>query len=236
MSKRREVVEHLWGALQTSLAANGFGRMAGAHAYRDHEATIDVVKIEFFDASTHRIWGTSSHSFGVACGVFLKFAPNPFGGRIAHGRGGSPEPDETVCAIRTHLSRSSPQAKSVPKNVWPIAADLSNLDSAAIDMKAFNGQAVLWFARFKTIKEITDLLRNGDEQMNGDAPCFGFGRKGSPVRNLYLGFAAAASGDAQIGREALVASMSKGGFAQLSGSTAIDDLVRSKLIELQKPT
>lgn len=235
MSNRSKVVESLWGVLQPSLAANGFGRVAGAHAYRDHEVTIDVLKIEFFDGSTHRVWGTSSHSFGVSCGVFLKFSPNPYGGRIAQGAGGSLEPDGTVCAIRTHLFRKLHQAKSVPKNVWPVAADLSDLAAAASDVQqAFERQAVRWFARFDTVKKITELLRNDDEQMDGDAPCFGFGRKGSPVRNLYLGFAAAVSGDDRTAREALVASMAKGGFAQLSGSATVDDLVQSKLTELQR--
>jgi len=235
MGKRNKVVEHLWEVLQPCLAANGFGRTAGAHAYRDHDATIDVVKIEFFDCSTHRIWGTSNHSFGVSCGVFLKFAPNPFGGRIAFGADGLLEPDGTICAIRTYLFRSIRQPKNVPKNVWSLAADLSDLDLAAIDVKqAFERKAVRWFARFRTVKEIEELLRHDDEQVDGDATCFGFGRKGSPVRNLYLGFAAATTGDTKAGQEALVASMSKGGFSQLSGSTAVDDLIRSKLAELQK--
>lgn len=233
MNKKSVVVEHVWRALQQSLNSSGFGRRVGPHAYRDHEATIDVLKVEFFDGSTHRVWGTSNHSFGLSCGVFFKFAPNPFGGRIARGTEGLLEPDGTVCAIRTYLQRKLHQPKSVPRNVWSVAADLSDLDSVAIDVqRAFEEQAVRWFTRFKTVTEITELLRYGDEQMDGDAPCFGFGRKGSPIRNLYLGFAAIASGDAQTGRGALIASMSKGGFAQLSGTSAVDDLVRNKLAEL----
>jgi hypothetical protein len=234
MSRRNKVVEHLFGVLQPSLEANGFVRTAASHAYRDHGATIDVLKIEFFDGSTHRVWGTSSHSFGISCGIFLRFAPNPFGGRIAQGADGSLEPDVTVCAIRTHLFRKLPQPKNVPKNVWSIASDLSDLAVAVSDVKnAFDRQAVQWFARFANVREITELLQNADEQMDGDAPCFGFGRKGSPVRNLYLGFSAAFGGDDRAARMALVASMSKGGFAQLSGSAAVDDLVRSKLAALQ---
>lgn len=235
MSRRSKVVAHLWGALQPSLAAQGFLRTAGPHAYRDHDATIDVLKIEFFDVSTHRVWGTSSHSFGISCGVFLKFAPNPFGGRIPQGADGSLEPDGTVCAIRTHLFRKLHQSQSVPKNVWSIAADLSDLAAAASDVKqVFESQAVRWFANFATARDIAEVLRSADERMDGDAPCFGFGRKGSPVRNLYLGFSAAFCGDDETGREALVASMSKGGFAQLSGSTAVDELVRNKLAELRR--
>lgn len=233
MSKRTKVVEYLWRALRPGLTAKGFSRMVGAHGYRDHEATIDVLKIEFFDASTHRVWGTSGHSFAIGCGVFLKFAPNPFGGLIARG-GGLLEPDENLCAIRTRLFRTLPQPSNVPKNVWSVAADLSDLGSVAIDVeKVIESAGMRWFARFSAVEEIADLLRHEDEQMDGDAPCFGFGRIGSPVRNLYLGFAAAASGDSQTGREALVASMSKGGFARLSGSSAVDDLVRSKLEDLR---
>lgn len=234
MSKRSKVVDHLWLVLRPDLAARGFSRIVGAHAYRDREATIDVVKIEFFDSPTHRVWGTSTHSFGISCGVFLKFATNPFGGLISHGSDGLLEPDETICAIRTHLFRTVPQLKNVPKNVWSVAADLSDLESVALDVqKVIESQGIHWFARFSTVKEIIDLLRHDDEQMDGDAPCFGFGSLGSPVRNLYLGFAAAASGDPRTAREALVASMSKGGFARLSGSSAVDDQIRSKLVELR---
>jgi hypothetical protein len=235
MSKKSNVLEHVWRALRTTLTSHGFGRTAGPNAYRDHEATIDVFKVEFFDGPTHRVWGTSSHSFGLSCGVFLKFAPNPFGGRIAHGVGGFLEPDETVCAIRTHLFRKLHQPTRVPPNVWCIAADLSDLDAAIIDVKqAFESQAVPWFARFETTKAILELLQHDEEKMDGNAPCFGFGRLGSPVRNLYLGFAAVDSGDTETGLDALIASLSKGGFVQLSGSTTIDDLVRSKIAELQR--
>lgn len=234
MSKRSKVVEQLWRTLRSSLTAHGFCRTAGAHAYRDHEATIDVVGIEFFDGPTHRVWGTSTHSFGIDCGVYLKFAPNPFGGEIARGAHGLLEPHGTICAIRTHLMRTSSHPENVPRNVWPVAADLSNLGAVTIDaQEAIETTAIRWFARFTSVGEIVDLLRHDDEQMDGDTPCFGFGRIGSPVRNLYLGFAAAANGDAQAGRGALVASMSKGGFARLSGSSAVDDSIRSKLAELQ---
>jgi hypothetical protein len=90
----------------------------------------------------------------------------------------------------------------------------------------------VWFERFGTLAAIVELLCDADEELEGEDPCYGFGRKGSPVRNLYLGFAAALSGDRELACKALAASMSSGGFRKLSGSDEVDRRIVAKRTEL----
>ena len=167
--------------------------------------------------------------------MFLKDAPNPFGGKISRAADGSLEPDGTVCAIRSQLLRSMRQSSNVPKNVWSVPDDLSGIDLIADNaLLAFNGSGLSWFEQFSSLGKVVALLMSANETMEGNASCFGFGRKGSPVRNLYLGFAAAATGDRRTALEALEAAMTKGGFATLSGSQVVDDMVMEKLTELRR--
>lgn len=233
MVKRKKVTAQLFATLRPRLLQHGFERIAGGHAYRDHEATIDVIQIEFFDRSSHQLWGTSSQSFGINCGVFLKYSPNPFGGEIPLDSDGLMEPDCSICTIRTYLSRISHEGGGAPPNVWPITDDLSNLASAILDVSAsIDAQAMNWFRRFGTADQILKVLRDESEQFEGASPCFGFGRKDSPIRNLFLGFSAAASGDLKTAHNALVSSLSKGGFERLSGTKAVDDAIRREIARL----
>jgi hypothetical protein len=153
-NSREKVIKHVWSVVQPRIYADGFSRIAGANAYRDHDRTIDVLSMEFFDAATHRTWGTTPHSFGLSSGVFLKFAPNPFGGQIPEDAQGNSQPDVTVCALRSHLLSGLPHLKTVPRNVWSVKDDLSDIEAVSRDVaQSVEHTGRVWFERFREVAQ-----------------------------------------------------------------------------------
>lgn len=230
---RKKLVENIWLQLINELSTIGFIKTSGSYVYRDRGSVIDVLKIDFFEGKLYKQWGISNKSFGVSGGIFLKFAPNPFGGDIKAGADLTLEPDLTVCAIRSFFVRESQSLQGIPQYVWPVSEDGLNVNLIIQELgKTITSDVKKWFDQFSSIEKIVEFFDQAEEEMTGDAPRFGFGRKGSPVRNLYLGFSAAACGKNDIARRALSDSLSKGGFFQLSGSHHVDDQIKQMLLKL----
>ena len=235
MNSKKEVTKRFWSLVAPELASVGFGRFSGNHVYRDRAATIDVIKLEFFTPTAHREWGTTPYSFGLSAGIYPGFAPNPFGGRIAVDAAGKAEPDENICAVRTRAIRRLRQPKHVPSSVWQIEAETANAALALTDAQnALRTQFLPWFGKFSDPQALLDLFRSGEENFESVAPCFGFGRVGSPVRNLYLGFTALNCGDEDLAKCALTAALSKGDFLALSGSSVVDDEIHDALARIDR--
>lgn len=231
---RKKLVENIWLQLINELSTVGFIKTSGPYAYRDRGSVIDVLKIDFFEGKLYKQWGISNKSFGVSGGIFLKFSPNPFGGDIKEGTDLHLEPDLTVCAIRSFFVRESQNLQGIPQYVWPVSDDGLHVNLIIEELgRTIKSDVKKWFDQFSSIEQIVEFFDQEEEQMAGDAPCFGFGRKGSPVRNLYLGFSAAACGKNDIARKALSDSLSKGGFFQLSGSHHVDEEIKQLLVKLE---
>src|SRR5262249_17770788 len=119
--------------------------------------------------------------------------------------------------------------------VWSVQHDLSNMEEILRDVaRVIEVVGLRWFERFRSLDAIVDVLKNAEEDFDGDSPCFGFGRRGSPVRNMYLGFTALQTGARALAVEALIAATSKGGFSRLSGSDETDARIEAALRELRR--
>jgi len=168
----RRVTTRLHRVVWPRLATLGFDP-SGRGAWRASTDRIDAVSVWAIGVYNAPIFDTIPASFKVSLGVVLRYVPQqPFPSDA--------RPDPAECHLRREL-RSRVASPEQDHGLWLLDADGSNLDEAV----AHAGDALLeeaspWFERFSDPSEILRTLEEGDEDMSGT---WGFGGKGSPLRN-----------------------------------------------------
>jgi hypothetical protein len=75
-------------------------------------------------------------------------------------------------------------------------------------------EGLSWFQGFTSLDSIYDLLRGDDHYVNGT---WGFGVKGSPIRNYLTGYVALALHDYSAAANALEAALRSRSYEQVRG-------------------
>lgn len=97
-------------------------------------------------------------------------------------------PDENRCIFRKHLIKSLTQEEIKERHIWYINDTGDNIEVVMDDVeKILISDGLEWFEKYSCIDVALDTLLNKEEDLNGT---WGFGRKGSPIRNFAGGYIA----------------------------------------------
>jgi hypothetical protein len=204
------------------LKERGFRHFTSRTAWRVHPDRVDVVNFQSFNSYNAAIMGTTTFSFAVNLGCFLRYIPNQYppdvypdaGTSASLHQGDAPRPREYDCQMRARLRRSySDGCKD--RQIWSIDERGSNVTKALHDVRmVLSRDGIPWFQRFTTPNDVYDILANTEENME---TLWGFGRPGSPIRCYYLGYAARAAGFANVAKTNLLLAASTKSFEKIAG-------------------
>jgi hypothetical protein len=141
-------------------------------------------------------------------------------------------PEPAQCHIRFEPARRVRQ-RGVPSNIWAVGDSETDLqvvvDDAAGAMREYGFP---WLELVKDPVYVLKLLRESEED-SAHGRLFGFGRPGSPVRNVIVGFMELHAGNYGPACDHLEAALRKGDLAALSGRASIvkeiDDALKSAM-------
>jgi hypothetical protein len=119
----------------------------------------------------------------VNLGEWLSYVP-PHAGEVKQ-VDGRLLPEEYKCHFKSRLRNQLAQPPMEQDDIWFIADDGSNVTEAVVDAAASLRERLTWFERFRNPEEVLDFLLRAEEE-TGET--WGFGAKGSPVRNYMIGY------------------------------------------------
>lgn len=206
---RRCIKTDIWLILKQ----NGFSHFTSTSAWRFHSDRVDVVNFQNFKSYNDGPVGCTAMSFAVNLGCYLLYIPDQAGPlrEIA----GKLLPDESQCHMRRRVqprdNRSIVQRffkRNVPKDVWHIAENGSNLIPTIKEIGAgLQDTGFLWFSRFADPKQVLSILTLEPESMD---ELWGFGANPSPRRSYYIGYAALRAGQLELAATHLYSAIKSG--------------------------
>jgi hypothetical protein len=208
------------------LAKNGFSDFRKVRSARIRADRFEIVQYEFFTAATHREWSTTPFSFGISAGIYLKFVPP------LRGEWDDPDlPGDTDCQVRCSLYKSIKQHPKV-RNLWILEKDLSNFDSVLADAaRMIEEKLIPWFQSLGTTQQLLHLFLEGEERIDGADNTFGFGRKGSPIRNVLTGLTALETKDYGLAEKYLAICADNHWYTAGKQSDVVTERIKSALNE-----
>jgi hypothetical protein len=184
----QELKKEVWPSLHES----GFRRSHHLRLWRDHSDRIDIIEFRHFNTNEAQRIGITAHSFQIELGCHLRYVPQLHPDNVTQ-RDGLPIPSPAACMLRAHLERGYREWWGPERTVWSIDREGTKLRKAVVDArKQLLGTGMPWFTQFDSPEKIHRLLAtNNEEDMRR---LWGFGRPGSPIRCLMLGYTARAAG------------------------------------------
>jgi hypothetical protein len=183
----RELKKEVWPSLRES----GFLRSHHLSLWRDHPDRIDIIEFRHFNTYEARRIAITAHSFEIELACHLRYVPEIHPGDVKQ-RDGLPIPSAAVCRLRAPLERGYRKWLGPERAVWSIDSQGTKLRKAVADAhQQLLGTGMTWFTQFDSPEKIHRLLANNEEDMRR---LWGFGRPGSPMRCLMLGYTARAAG------------------------------------------
>lgn len=193
------------------LKKNGFTEFTSRSAWRRTDDRIEVLNFQSFNAYKADIMGTTTYSFGVNLGSYLRCVPQDYPLKCKDGK---LMPEEYHCHFRSQLARSFSQPELSRDDIWFIDPNGKYLETAFDDVVAQLPTAAFpWFESLRSDKDVLRVLLNEQETMFG---LWGFGNFGSPKRELLTGFVALHVGELELARERLSAAATHEPFRELT--------------------
>jgi hypothetical protein len=217
---KKLVAKAVLGALEPLFELYDFKIVESRRRWRCHVDSVQVVSLEFFSKRHTAQWGIPASSFALSTGVFLLPVPSIYAPTIAT-RDGVLLPEPAQCHIRFEPARRIRQ-RDVPSNVWAVGDSEADLQLAVDDAAgAMREHGFPWLEQVKDLDYVLKLLRESEEEDNAHGRLLGFGRLGSPVRNVIRGFMELHAGNYASACDHLEAALRKGDLAALSGRNSI---------------
>ena len=162
------------------LAPLGFSDRKGTTIWRRTNLKFDVLKFDVIPRARSEKWRVPLGSFGLEPGCLFPFLP-----RAGHASTDGLQPDKGFGQLRLSIRNAiSQRAVKAPKIWW--AGD----DEALQDvLDTINEKVLPFFHRFDDPEELLRTFLEDEDAIGGDG-VWEFGKKGSPKRLLYAGFAA----------------------------------------------
>jgi hypothetical protein len=196
----KEIRSVVWAALKDQ----GFTKRTSRTAWRHWHDSVDVINFQSFNAYNAGVLGCTTYSFAVNLGVWLRYIPS----HVVKERNGQLAPEEYECHLRRRLKKRLVQHGFDHHDIWLVTEDGSNVGDVVADAAAvIRDEGVVWFDRFRDPEEVLQTLTAEDEAVD---ETWGFGRKGSPVRNYMTGYAAVHVGRYDVAVEAFEALLESG--------------------------
>lgn len=165
---------------QEALALSGFADRKGTTLWRRTNLKFDTLKFDVIPRTRSEKWRVPLGSFGLEPSCLFPFLP-----RAGHAPTDGLKPEKGFGQLRLSIrSAISQRAVKAPKIWW--AGD-EGVQQDVLD--TINEKALPFFQRFEDPEELLRTFLE-DEDAIGCEGVWDFGKKGSPNRLLYAGFAA----------------------------------------------
>ena len=171
---------------QHELEALGFGNRKDTTLWRRTNVKFDILKFDIIPSARCQKWRVPLGSFGLAPSCLLPFLP-----RLGHAPDGEVlRPEKGFGQVRLSMSRGIPQPLVKVPNVWWVGDSASVFDAVARDvLSKITEEALPFFSRFDDTEELVRTFLEDDDAI-GREGVWDFGKRESPSRLLYTGFAA----------------------------------------------
>ena len=207
----RMIRSEIWHPLKE----NGFWKFTSRSAWRHAGHQIDVVNLQSFNSYLAEGIGSTTYSFAVNVGCLITLVPVESGTRLFKVEGGRLLPPEYGCHFRKQLTKKIQQTELARGDVWYVDPEGKYLEPAIQDARrAILDEGLPWFHTFSNLEDVYNLLIGDEHYVNGT---WGFGVKGSPIRNYLTGYVALALENFNVAAEALEAALSSTSFEQFRG-------------------
>lgn len=222
---RKYVTQEVSKTLLPILKSNGFATGESNTNWRHISCRVDVVGIEIIPAAKARQWGGKGVALGISAGVFFDYIPSLFSPNVERDESRL-LPSFAECHIRLTPFTRRPK-RNVPNNIWQIESE-DSIKNTCEEISSIVEDVVLpWFKRWDSIDKLLEFLDSEEEKDEKWGRTWGFGRKGSPVRDAILGFVALKAGRGSIAKHHLSQALSKGNLAALAGRPSILEDIRA---------
>lgn len=178
--------KYIQKVIWTILKEHGFSKFTSRNAWRYNQYTIDVINFQSFNSFIAGYIGCTTFSFSINLGKYFIMIPNQYPNRPVKEKDGLLLPEEYRCIFRKHLIKSLTQEDIKGKHIWYIDDKGDNIEMVMDDVeKILISDGLKWLDKYSRIDVALETLLNEEEDLNGT---WGFGRKGSPVRNFAGGY------------------------------------------------
>lgn len=195
----RPIIERCKRELQTA----GFTSSKGAVLWRRTNIKFDILKFDVVPAARCAKWRVPAGSFGLDASCL--FPTLPLLGQKQPNEAHRPE--QGFGQVRLLAYRGTSQPEVSPPNLW--WADPQAFEAIAKDVLGTITDKILpFFGRFEDPAEVLRTLVEDDDAI-GQEGVWDFGKRGSPKRLLYTGFAAMECGEWDLAISSLRACRNK---------------------------
>jgi len=182
---KQRVVEII-SVLGRELQSNNFTDRKGATFWRRTNIKFDIVKVDVITGARSQKWHVPSGSFSLQPSCLFLFLPQ-LGRKSTEN---TIKPEMGFGHLRLSLNRNIPQAIIKATNVWWPSHEDIELGRVVTDvLHKLNHKVLPFFSRFEDTEELLRTFLEDDDAI-GREGVWDFGKKGSPKRLLYMGFAA----------------------------------------------
>ena len=179
----RAIVE----SCQRELEAVGFSNRKDTTLWRRTNVKFGVLKFDIIPNARCQKWRIPLGSFSLAPSCLFPFLP-----RLGHGAsdGEILRPERGFGQVRLSINREIQQPLARVPNVWWVGDSASIFDAVMRDvLSKIVGDALPFFRRFDDMEGVLRTFLDDDDAI-GHEGIWDFGKRGSPTRLLYTGFAA----------------------------------------------
>jgi hypothetical protein len=170
---------------EQKLKASGFLHRQATTLWRHTNLKFDVLKFDVFPRARCEKWRVPFGSFGLQPSCLFPFLP-----RLGHTPQDSVRPEAGFGQVRLSINRTISQPSVRAANVWWAGDEETIFESVLKDLLNKVSEEVLpFFGRFEDTAELLRTFVEDDDAI-GREGVWDFGKKGSPTRLLYTGFAA----------------------------------------------
>jgi hypothetical protein len=203
------VSRELWNAVRPLLKNAGWNSFTSRTARRFFDSRVDVINFQSFNTYLASAIGSTTYSFSVRLGCFLKVIPSS----TVKTKNGLPMPQEYECHLRCTLHKKFPQAECTRTDVFYVDPDGKYIPLVVEAVRAaITHEGFQWFQRFSDMREVLRTLLEDDEETQGT---WGFGANPSPARHLFRGYVALAVGETDRAFKDLSRAASSSSYDQL---------------------
>jgi hypothetical protein len=175
------IVEFCRRELETS----GFVNRKGNTLWRRTNLKFDILKFDIIPRGRCQKWRVPLGSFGLDPSCLFPFLP-----RLGHLPTDGLQPDKGFGQVRLALRRGVAQSTVNAPNIWWAGDGADIFDMVLKDiLHVIKEKTLPFFSRFEDVEEVLRTFLEGDDNI-GREGLWDFGRKESPRRLLYIGFAA----------------------------------------------
>lgn len=170
---------------QRELETSGFNNRKGTTLWRRTNLKFDILKFDIIPSGRCQKWRVPYGSFGLNPSCLFPFLP-----RLGHLPTDGLQPEKGFGQMRLSVNRGIPQPLVKAPNIWWTGDSVDVFNRVLKDtLCVIREKAIPFFSRFDDAEELLRTLLE-DEDAIGHQGVWEFGKRESPTRLLYTGFAA----------------------------------------------